>query len=145
MTTKPGIPSPYENLIAPCGMNCGICIGYLRDRKPCCGCFESSVNKPKHCVNCAIAGCEELKATDSGYCYECTKYPCTRLKRLDKRYRTRYRMSMIENLDFMSKYGLEKFIANEEKRWKCSNCGKGICVHRDECLECGSPVITTKN
>jgi hypothetical protein len=28
----------YTGLIAACGMNCGLCIGYLREKKPCSGC-----------------------------------------------------------------------------------------------------------
>ncbi len=136
---EPKASISYKDLIAPCGMNCGVCIGYLRKRKPCCGCYEHSANKPKHCIHCAIAGCEELKKTDSGFCYDCIDFPCFRIKRLDKRYRSKYHMSMIENLNYIKHQGLDSFIKNEELRWKCQSCGKGICVHHDECLECGAP------
>ena len=92
-----------KELIAPCGMNCGICIGHLRDKKPCGACFKiDDVNKPKHCRSCSIANCEFLEKTKSGYCYECEKYPCRRLKNLDKRYRLKYGMSMIGNLNFIN-------------------------------------------
>ena len=38
----------YQDLIAPCGMNCGICIGYLKEKKPCGDCFKKDAqNKPK--------------------------------------------------------------------------------------------------
>jgi len=128
-----------KELIAPCGMNCGICIGHLRDRKPCGACFKiDDVNKPKHCRSCSIANCEFLEKTKSGYCYECEKYPCRRLKNLDKRYRLKYGMSMIGNLNFIKDAGLEKFILNEEERWRCKNCGSGLCVHRDFCLNCNA-------
>ena len=30
----------YRGLIAACGMNCGLCIGFLREKKPCGGCFK---------------------------------------------------------------------------------------------------------
>jgi hypothetical protein len=30
----------YVGMIAPCGMNCGLCIGHLREKKPCGGCFR---------------------------------------------------------------------------------------------------------
>ncbi len=127
----------YHGLIAACGMNCGICIGYLRDKKPCRGCFKKDdENKPKQCRSCSIANCESLAKTDSGFCYDCEKYPCTRLKNLDKRYRTKYRMSMLENLDSIQKHGLEKFLENEESRWSCKECGTGLCVHRNFCLNC---------
>ncbi|MCF8374507.1 MAG: DUF3795 domain-containing protein [Bacteroidales bacterium] len=129
----------YEGLIAACGMNCGLCIGYLREKKPCGGCFNMDCeNKPMHCRSCAIVNCDKLAKTESGFCYECGIFPCARLKRLDKRYRTKYGMSMIENLNFIQVYGLESFLINEEKRWACPDCGVGLCVHRNECLSCHS-------
>ena len=97
----------YRGLIAACGMNCGLCIGFLREKKPCGGCFKKDdENKPKVCRSCTIVNCESLAETESGFCYDCDKYPCTRLKRLDKRYRTNYGMSMIDNLNFIKKNGM---------------------------------------
>ena len=126
-------------MIAPCGMNCGICIGHLRERKPCGGCFKTNdENKPKVCRSCSIVNCEYLAETESGFCYDCKKYPCTRLKNLDKRYRTKYRMSMIDNLEYIEKWGLLKFVESEQNRWKCQECGEIICVHRTFCLKCGA-------
>ncbi|MCF8380998.1 MAG: DUF3795 domain-containing protein [Bacteroidales bacterium] len=131
----------YNNLIAACGMNCGLCIGYLREKKPCGGCFSKvDENKPKYCRSCSIVNCELLAKTESGFCYDCEKYPCTRLKQLDKRYRTKYGMSMIENLNFIKNNGIEKFLLNEETRWTCRKCGKGLSVHRDFCLNCGEKI-----
>ena len=127
----------YQGLIAPCGMNCGICIGYLREKKPCGGCFKKNCeNKPKYCRSCIIVNCGSLAKTESGFCYDCKTYPCARLKRLDKRYRMNYGMSMITNLDYIQNHGLEKFLVNEESRWTCKDCGSGLCVHRDFCLIC---------
>ena len=127
----------YTGLIAPCGMNCGLCIGHIREKKPCGGCFKiDDENKPKQCRSCSIVNCDFLAKTESGFCYECEKYPCTRLKRLDKRYKTKYGMSMIENLSYIKKYGLENFLKNEEIRWTCHKCGAGLSVHRDYCLNC---------
>lgn len=128
-----------SGLIAPCGMNCGICIGHLREKNRCGGCFrKDDDHKPKTCRSCNIANCERLHKTESGFCYECERFPCSRLKRLDKRYRSRYGMSMVENLAFIKNEGLEKFIQNEKIRWTCTTCGSGLCVHRDHCLECNS-------
>lgn len=127
----------YQELIAPCGMNCGLCIGHLREKKPCGGCFKKDDdNKPKVCRSCIIVNCELLAKTESGFCYDCEKYPCTRLKNLDNRYRTKYGMSMIENLEYIRERGLKQFLLNEESRWKCPVCGEGLCVHRNQCLNC---------
>ena len=123
-------------LIAPCGMNCGICLGYLREKNRCSGCWVDNEHKPKHCVNCIIKNCELLEKTNSKFCFDCEKYPCTRLKQLDKRYRTNYGISMIENLDNIKKVGLDRFVQIEYDRWICNNCGGTICVHRGYCLRC---------
>ena len=129
----------YTGLIAACGMNCGLCIGYLREKKPCGGCYKKyDKNKPEVCRSCTIVNCELLAKTDSGFCYDCDKYPCTRLKRLDKRYKTKYGMSMIENLDFIQKNGIENFLAYEQNRWSCKVCGSGVSVHRNYCLKCNT-------
>ena len=125
-----------KKLIAPCGMNCGICLGYLRDKNKCPGCWINNEHKNKSRNKCIIKNCELLAKTDSKFCYDCEKYPCPRLKQLDKRYRTNYNMSMIENLEYISEYGLNKFICKENERWACKNCGGTICVHRGFCLYC---------
>ena len=127
----------YKGLIAPCGMNCGLCIGHLRIKRPCSGCFKiDDENKPKVCRSCKIVNCNLLAETESGYCYDCEKYPCNRLTNLDKRYRNNYGMSMLDNLAFIKQRGLEKFLKKEEKKWKCKACGAGLSVHRNYCLHC---------
>lgn len=131
----------YANLIAPCGMNCGLCIGHLREKRPCGGCFKTNdENKPEVCRSCKIVNCAFLSETDSGFCYDCKKYPCSRLKNLDKRYRTKYGMSMIENLAIIKNHGLEKLLKNEEEKWTCKVCGSGLCVHRDFCIHCKTKI-----
>jgi hypothetical protein len=124
-------------LIAPCGMNCGICLAYLRDKKHCPGCRGEDNDKSVSCVQCIIKNCEFIKSKHSKFCYECEKYPCKRLKQLDKRYRAKYAMSMIENLASIKAIGLNAFVINESERWRCSKCGGVVCVHRGYCLHCG--------
>lgn len=123
-------------MIAPCGMNCSICLAHLREKRRCNGCWGTDENKSKHCIQCIIKNCEFLAKTKSKFCYECEKYPCLRLKQLDKRYRTKYKMSMIENLQYIRDNGLINFIEKEQIRWKCNSCGGTICVHRGFCLDC---------
>jgi len=125
------------SLIAPCGMNCGVCLAYLRDTRTCPGCRGDDANKPFSCVRCVIKNCETVKAGPSGFCFDCPKLPCKRLKDLDKRYRTKYGMSMLENLEFIREHGLSAFVDKESERWRCRKCGGVICVHRHFCFTCG--------
>jgi uncharacterized OB-fold protein len=63
------------------------------------------------------------------------------VKHMDKRYRTRYNMSVIENLENIQRLGIRKFVANEKIRWACPNCGGMICVHRQYCYRCKKAMI----
>jgi hypothetical protein len=116
------------SLIAPCGMNCNICLGHLRENNRCPGCNIKDDNKPKTRTNCYIKNCKVLKHNDWKYCSKkCESYPCQKLTNLDKRYRIKYSMSMIDNLEFIDKNGIRKFIKNEDKKWIKGN--KIFCVH----------------
>ena len=126
-----------SKLIAPCGMNCGICMAYLRDKNHCPGCNGPDDKKPStSCVKCIIKNCETIKKVK--FCFKCEKYPCTRLKNLDKRYRTKYGMSMIENLENIKNLGIRQCVKNEGVRWRCPECGGTINVHRWKCFDCGA-------
>lgn len=125
-----------ESLIAPCGMNCGLCIGHLRNKNQCQGCNAPDIGMPAYCVKCKIRNCEVIKDSKSKLCYECSSFPCLRLRQLDKRYRTRYSMSMIENLQMIKHLGMDAFISNEVDKWACKTCDGVICVHRGYCLNC---------
>jgi hypothetical protein len=124
-------------LIAPCGMNCAICLAHLREKNICFGCNSNEGYKAKSCSNCLIKNCEKLKRTKSGFCYDCEIFPCARLKNLDKRYRTKYHMSMIGNLEYIEKNGTEKFLKVQKKGWTCPKCGGVICCHNGFCFSCG--------
>ncbi|MBN2201676.1 DUF3795 domain-containing protein [bacterium] len=124
-------------LIAPCGMNCGICMAYLREKDHCPGCRAEPAFKPASCVRCRILNCDLIRTGRARFCLERDDKPCQRLKDLDKRYRTKYNMSMLENLAAIRRSGIRKFAAEEKRRWTCRKCGGTINVHRAVCSECG--------
>lgn len=127
--------SPSE-LIAPCGINCGVCLGYLREKNKCSGCRSFCINKPEYCISCRIKNCEKLSSSASGFCYDCNKFPCTRIKQLEKRYRLRYNMSIFQNFENIKTLGLDAFVLLEREKWKCRTCGGSVCIHRCFCLKC---------
>lgn len=146
MKRKSRIISPEINrpalikrtMVAPCGMNCALCSGYLREKKICSGCRSNDPDMPGYCTRCFIRNCENLKKAKRPYCFDCETYPCARLKRLDKRYRGKYGMSMLENLAHIRDSGIREFVQKEKKRWTCRQCGGIVSVHRKECLYCGT-------
>jgi hypothetical protein len=133
-----GRPAPFDPaMIAACGMDCTLCSANTREKRQCAGCNGEDAGKPNYCVTCPIKFCAEPRTGATGLCFECAKYPCARLRRLDKRYRGRYGMSMLENLERIREGGLEAFMDFERERWKCPECGETICVHKPECVNCG--------
>lgn len=112
-----------KELIAPCGMNCGVCLHFLRSENKCQGCFTGrKVNQRP--IKCGIRLCKKRQGE---YCFECSDFPCERLERLDKRYREKYGMSEIENLQVIREKGVDYFIGQEEKRWVSAE--GTYCVH----------------
>lgn len=125
-------------LIAPCGINCGVCRAHLRAKNKCPGCRASDTCKPKTRITCSIKTCRVLKDGTAEYCFECENFPCESLKQLDKRYRTKYETSVIENLLSIKTSGIRKFLQREKRKWTCKECGGTICVHTGICSSCGT-------
>lgn len=130
-----------EQLIAPCGMNCALCVSYLAmkndintegfHRRYCPGCIP----RGKHCLFMKDQ-CDKVGKGQVRFCTECPDFPCKRLKALDARYRAKYHMSMIDNLEYIQAHGMKDFLQKEESIWKCSQCGHTICCHNGLCLHC---------
>lgn len=131
-----------EELIAPCGMNCGVCISYLA--------MKADLNKKgfarRYCIGCRPRGknctflaghCARIGKGLVQFCYDCHDFACRRLETLDKRYRASYRMSMIANLEVIREYGIKPFLQAEAVKWRCPECGGVICCHNGLCLDCG--------
>jgi hypothetical protein len=124
-------------LIAVCGMNCNLCYAYLRKKNKCPGCRFFDATEPVSIARCKIRSCKVVKEDKIKFCFECKDYPCKNLKNLDKRYKTKYAMSEIENLEFIKEHGIRKFVASEKIKWACSKCGGIINVHKKTCSYCG--------
>lgn len=130
-----------EELIAPCGMNCRICVGYFgytmsgkKRKMKCIGC------KPRD-KSCAFLKkyCKKLAKKEVEYCFECDDFPCSHLEKLDSTYRKGYHMSMIENLEYIRDHGMDAFLKQQNNRYACSHCGAICCVHTNVCYACGEP------
>ena len=154
-----------KDLMAPCGLYCGVCGIYIatRDRnekfkavmanlygtKPedteCMGCMQPEPPKKLYnfCRVCTIRECVRAKGYYS--CHQCKEWPC----------------SMIENFGFatgvrvmkrtipiwrskVGKYGKEKgsveWARAECKRYHCSACGKPLFRGAQRCRACKTSV-----
>ena len=126
-------------LISPCGLNCRLCRAYIRERNTCPGCLIESVPKPKTRVRCEIKTCTQRKGVQQKLCNFCSEFPCRPLQRLDKRYRTKYAVSPIANLERIKAVGIRKFVVEERGRWLCQRCDSVLCMHEAQCVNCGNP------
>lgn len=128
-------------LIAPCGMNCGICGAYRA--------FITNTPRVRykitHCPGCRprnkqcaflIKRCTKLLNKEVQFCFECDEFPCEALQRLDGNYRKRFEMSMIENLKEIKNSGMDIFLQNQEKKYQCPGCEALISIHSKKCYAC---------
>jgi hypothetical protein len=128
-------------LIAPCGMNCGICRAYLAYIHG----VPTKRGKVTHCKGCIprakkcyiIRGCPQLRKHLIQSCTECENMPCEHLAHLDNRYRERYGMSMVENLKEIQTKGVDAFLKSQADRYRCSSCSGVVSVHDGKCYSCG--------
>ena len=132
-----------EELIAACGMNCGICAGYLAMKHD----LNTHGIEERYCTGCRLRRgklcafakrCEHLKSKKVKYCFECGEFPCANLEPLNKRYINKYHMSMVENHNYIREYGMDEFLKKEAEKWKCPECGGIICCHNGICYSCGA-------
>ena len=131
-----------SDLIAPCGMNCGICKAYLAysrgvlykkgEVSHCSGCLVR--NK-----NCAFIkrGCEKIRKKQIRFCYECKDMPCKELAKIDDYYSARYGMSMVENLKLIRERSMDEFLKSQAEKYRCPSCSDIISVHDGKCYACG--------
>jgi hypothetical protein len=127
-------------LLAPCGMNCGVCKWYLAYSRG----IPKQRGKVTHCSgciprnkNCFIKrGCKKLSQNKIRFCFECEQMPCKNLNRLDTRYTNRYGTSLVENLKQLQAKGIQDFLENQETKHQCPKCNDVISIHDKKCYSC---------
>ena len=134
-----------KELIAPCGMDCGVCSAYLAYAHG----LPKKKGKISHCPGCRPRNkacafikrdCDLLKNDKIEFCFSCPVFPCRNLTYIDARYKTKYGMSFIENLNYIKKNGLEKFLKKQKKTYGCPRCGDLVCIHNRKCYRCDTVV-----
>ncbi len=129
-------------LIAPCGMNCGICKSYLAYSRG----VPTKRGEVSHCVGCRVRNkncaflkrdCPKKVGKQLSFCYECADMPCERLGKLDAHYQARYGMSMTENQNMIKEKGMDEFLKSQAEKYCCPSCGDVVSVHDGRCYACG--------
>jgi hypothetical protein len=105
----------YYGRVPACGVFCGGCPTYTRERKSCPGADKN----PKRCEGCKTFHlCCEEKGIN--HCYECNDFPCKRFKDFSKRW-LKYGQDFIENQKLLEEIEADKFIKFYNSKVKNNN------------------------
>lgn len=95
---------PYYDRVPACGVFCGGCPMYLKEKKPCPG---AGINQAR-CEGCKSFHlcCQKRGIT---HCYECKTFPCSRFRRFSTNWE-KYGQNFIENQRILRESGSEGFL-----------------------------------
>jgi hypothetical protein len=119
------ITKQRENLVAPCGIDCGICELYLckddpqlrsyllkrgipEEKIPCDGCRAIKGNCPVIPEKCETYNCVTNKKV--GFCFDCSDFPCIMLQPCADRANLLPHNLKVFNLGKIKNKGVEGFI-----------------------------------
>jgi hypothetical protein len=114
-----------QNLVAPCGIDCGICelytckdnpqlLNYLvstgipKENLPCAGCRSIEGNCPVIKGKCDTYSCIQQNRID--FCHECNDFPCPKLNPAADRADILPHNTKVFNLCTIKNTGIENFI-----------------------------------
>jgi hypothetical protein len=154
-----------RDLMAPCGLYCGVCGVYIADRDgnekfrdimaklygsapertACLGCMQPDPPRKLYgyCKSCVIRDCVRSKNFYS--CHQCGDWPCDRIEnfplatgvRVMKRTIPIWRAKVVEHGD---EKGSVEWARSECERYHCPHCGKPLFRGAQRCRACRNPV-----
>lgn len=100
----------YYGHVPACGVFCGGCPTYTRDKKPCLGAEQNKVR----CERCKTF---HLCCTEKGitHCYQCTVFPCPKFKTFAKRW-LKYGQDFVANQKLLKQVGEMEFLKQYNQR-----------------------------
>lgn len=146
-----------KELLAPCGLYCGVCSIYIahRDKNKkfkekllpvykafakniddiaCTGCLSDGIVFPV-CRSCPIKRCSQDKGING--CHECDDFPCKFIENFPIQVGKKV---ILRAIPTWRELGTEKWIEEEEKRYHCPDCGNSLFRGAKRCNKCGIAV-----
>ena len=147
-----------NKLAAPCGLYCGACSTYIARKrgdevalnavakriaeyrgwtiKPekdlvCAGCLSSQL--AIFCLRCAIRDCAFEKGIT--YCAQCSDFPCQIIIDFNNDGRPHH-SEVLANVRRQQEMGIDAWLDEQEKRWRCPDCGCSIEWYDTKCPQC---------
>lgn len=146
-----------KNLLAPCGLYCGVCSIYIAHRddnekfkralmkvyKPfikgiedlkCTGCLSDKEVFPV-CRSCPIKDCTQQKGIEG--CHECEEFPCKFIENFPIEVGKKV---ILRTIPTWREVGTKEFVQMEEERYHCPECGNALFRGAQRCNKCGIQV-----
>ena len=96
------------------------------------------------CNICEIRKCAIEKGVQ--HCVVCADFPCTILKSGESLVEKLPHLKAIpKNMKTIKEKGTDYWLKEQEKLWKCSNCGKSFTWYKDKCSGCGRDISQDKD
>ena len=146
-----------KELLAPCGLYCGVCSIYIADRDnnlkfkeklvnlykafvkttdeiACSGCMSDGTIF-SFCQRCPIRSCVKDKEIES--CHQCDDFPCKFIENFPIPVGKKV---ILRAIPTWREKGTKKWIEEEEKRYQCPECDNPLFRGAKRCNKCKIPV-----
>ena len=141
------------DLLAPCGMYCGVCGVYIAHRDDNLKFKEKLVSvygvpvediRRRGCLSgepftfcklCSIKSCVKEKGSEG--CHQCDDFPCSHTDEFPVPVGKKV---MLRAIPQWREMGTEKWVAAEEARYYCPECGAALFRGAKRCRECKTAV-----
>ena len=146
-----------KELLAPCGLYCGVCSIYIAHRDnnlkfkerllpiykafaknvddiACTGCLSDGIVFPVR-RSCPIKKCSQDKGING--CHQCNDFPCKFIENFPIQVGKRV---ILRAIPTWREFGTEKWVEEEEKRYRCPDCGNVLFRGAKRCNKCGIAV-----
>ena len=142
-----------KELLAPCGLYCGVCGVYIAHRDDnvklkgklagfygvtpedlaCKGCLSDQ--RSSFCSSCSIRECVSDKGIDG--CHQCDDFPCDFINNFPVPVGKKVILRAVPN---RKEIGTEKWVEEEHKRYHCPGCGIELFRGAKRCRSCKTEV-----
>lgn len=143
-----------KELLAPCGLYCGVCAVLIAHRDGnekfkerllgvyglgsteevrCKGCLSD--DRFLYCEVCPIRDCCERKGLEG--CHQCGDWPCSFIEDFPLPVGKKV---MLRAVPAWRELGTERWVESEEARYRCPSCGYKLFRGAKRCRSCGESV-----